>query len=276
MTTTPEQDRFPEQDPTPGVDGTVPQLSAPEHPATAATRGDAGHADDARVGNADAPGNTSEPVGTDWPTSTEGLSPGERYVVELLRRTPAPESALNRLHGRLEADAGGRGAVDIAYTTVGTPVGVLLLASTEQGLVRVAYDVEDHDRVLQTLADALSPRILRVPGRLAVPVRQVQEYFARERTSFDLPLDLALSRGFRRDVQRRLLDIAYGSTRSYTEVAALVGSPKAVRAVGSACSTNPLPVVVPCHRVLRSDGTLGGYIGGLAAKTALLELEQAA
>jgi len=211
------------------------------------------------------------------PTSpADGLGPAERRVVELLRRTPAPGPVLSRLHARLAAEAGGRGAVDVAYTTVATPVGVLLLAATEQGLVRVAYDVEDHDRVLQALADALSPRILRAPARLSVAERQVQEYFARERTRFDLPLDLALSRGFRRDVQRRLLDIGYGDTRSYTEVAALVGSPRAVRAVGSACATNPLPVVVPCHRVLRSDGALGGYIGGLAAKTALLALEQVA
>jgi methylated-DNA-[protein]-cysteine S-methyltransferase len=103
----------------------------------------------------------------------------------------------------------------------------------------------------------------------------VDEYFDRRRRTFDLPLDLSLSRGFRQLVQRHLPEIGYGETRSYREVAELVGNPKAVRAVGTACATNPLPVVVPCHRVLRTDGSLGGYIGGLEAKTTLLQLEAA-
>lgn len=108
--------------------------------------------------------------------------------------------------------------------------------------------------------------------------REIEEYFAKHRQTFDLTLDLSLSlsRGFRQLVQTRLPEIGYGQTRSYRDVAELVGNPRAVRAVGTACATNPLPIVVPCHRVLRADGTLGGYIGGLEAKTALLDLEAAA
>jgi methylated-DNA-[protein]-cysteine S-methyltransferase len=136
--------------------------------------------------------------------------------------------------------------------------------------------VEDHERVLQDLAERISPRILRAPDRLRAPARELEEYFAGRRTEFDLPLDLSLSRGFRLAVQQILPRIGYGRTESYTQVAARAGSPRATRAVGTACATNPLPVVIPCHRVLRTDGSLGGYIGGLAAKTRLLELEGAA
>ncbi|TQS42484.1 methylated-DNA--[protein]-cysteine S-methyltransferase [Cryptosporangium phraense] len=183
---------------------------------------------------------------------------------------------LKMLHRRLEIEAEAQGLVDVAYTTVDSPVGELLLAATPKGLVRIAYTVEDHDRVLESLAEKLSPRILRSPKRLDLARRELDEYFGNRRKRFDLPLDLSLSRGFRQLVQQHLPDIAYGQTRSYREMAEMVGSPRAVRAVGTACATNPLPVVVPCHRVLRADGSLGGYIGGLAAKTALLELESAA
>ncbi|HEY3683708.1 MAG TPA: methylated-DNA--[protein]-cysteine S-methyltransferase [Streptosporangiaceae bacterium] len=187
----------------------------------------------------------------------------------------APET-LARLHARLERDADAAGLVDVAYTTIDSPVGRLLLAATRKGLVRVAYANEDHDRVLETLAQKISPRVLHAPGRLDAAVREIDEYFGRRRRAFDLPLDLSLSHGFRQIVQTHLPEIAYGQTRTYREVAELVGNPRAVRAVGTACATNPLPVVVPCHRVLRTDGTLGGYIGGLDAKTTLLNLEAAA
>ncbi|MBN9158085.1 MAG: methylated-DNA--[protein]-cysteine S-methyltransferase [Microbacterium sp.] len=180
------------------------------------------------------------------------------------------------LHRRLEAAAQAEGLVDVAYTTVDSPVGPLLLAATPRGLVRVAYAIEDHDSVLEDLAVRLSPRVLRAPKRLDAAARELDEYFARTRERFDVELDLSLSRGFRRLVQQHLPEIGYGQTRSYRQMAELVGNPKAVRAVGTACATNPLPVVVPCHRVLRTDGTLGGYIGGLEAKTALLALEAAA
>jgi methylated-DNA-[protein]-cysteine S-methyltransferase len=178
-----------------------------------------------------------------------------------------------RLHARLVHEAAREGLLDIAYRTVDTPVGTLLVAATEQGLVRIAYAKEDHDAVLAKLAEAVSPRILLAPGRLDLTARQLDEYFAGRRTAFDLPLDFRLSKGFRRAVLAHLPRIAYGRTESYAQVAAAAGSPKAVRAVGTACATNPLPVVVPCHRVVRSDGSFGGYVGGAKAKQTLLALE---
>ena len=207
-------------------------------------------------------------------TNTLGSTP--RSPLRSLRADPVPETVLRGLHRRLEEGAARAGLLDVAYTTVSTPVGVLLLAATEEGLVRVAYAREDHEAVLQDLARRISPRVLRAPTRLAPAVRQLEEYFAGTRTRFDLPLDRSLSHGFRRLVQEHLPDIGYGRTESYGAVARSVGRPQAVRAVGTACATNPLPVVVPCHRVLRGDGGLGGYVGGLEAKTALLELEAAA
>ncbi|MFD0883214.1 methylated-DNA--[protein]-cysteine S-methyltransferase [Streptosporangium algeriense] len=189
---------------------------------------------------------------------------------------PVGPETMARLHARLEREAEAEGLLDVAYTVVDSPVGRLLLAATPKGLVRVAYQNEDHDRVLETLAGRISPRVLHAPRRLEAAAREIDEYFGRRRKTFDLPLDLSLSRGFRRLVQRHLPEIGYGQTLSYRQVAELVGNPGAVRAVGTACATNPLPVVVPCHRVLRTDGTLGGYIGGLDAKTTLLNLEAAA
>jgi methylated-DNA-[protein]-cysteine S-methyltransferase len=190
--------------------------------------------------------------------------------------TPAEPDALARLHRRLEQAAEREGLLDVAYRTVDSPLGPLLLAATPRGLVRVAYDIEDHDRVLQILAGRVSPRVLRAPGRLDAAARELEEYFGGRRRVFSLQLDLSLSRGFRLLVQQHLPAIGYGQTCSYQQVAQLVGHPKAVRAVGTACATNPLPVIVPCHRVLRSDGTPGRYVGGLAAKTTLLNLEAAA
>jgi methylated-DNA-[protein]-cysteine S-methyltransferase len=190
--------------------------------------------------------------------------------------TPADAGTLARLHRRLEQAADDEGLLDVAYRTVDSPVGTLLLAATPRGLVRVAYDVEGHDQVLATLASRLSPRVLHAPKRLDPVARELEEYFGGQRRSFDLPLDLSLSKGFRLLVQQHLPSIGYAQTRSYRQVAELVGSPRAVRAVGTACATNPLPVVLPCHRVLRADGTPGGYAGGPAAKTALLNLEAAA
>ncbi len=181
---------------------------------------------------------------------------------------------LDRLHERLVAAAAAEGTLDVAYRTIDSPLGPLLLAATEQGLVRVAYEQEDHDSVLQTLAARVSPRILRAPGRLDEPARQLDDYFSGSRHAFELPVDLRLATGFRRQVLDHLRTIGYGHTESYTTVAAATGRPQAVRAVGSACATNPVPVVVPCHRVLRSDGSLGGYIGGLRAKRTLLALER--
>jgi methylated-DNA-[protein]-cysteine S-methyltransferase len=190
--------------------------------------------------------------------------------------SPDDAVTLSRLRDRLGIAAEAAGLLDVAYTTVDSPVGTLLLAATPHGLVRVAYDVEGHDRVLDTLSHRISPRVLRAPRRLDAAARELDEYFGGRRRVFDLPLDLSLSTGFRQLVQRYLPGIGYGQTRTYGQVAELVGNPRAVRAVGTACATNPLPVVVPCHRVLRADGAVGGYIGGSDTKKALLRLEAAA
>lgn len=173
----------------------------------------------------------------------------------------------------------GRDLLDVAYRTIDTPVGRLLLAATDTGLVRVAFEREGFEVVLESLAQAVSPRVLEAPARLDRVAAELDEYFAGQRQAFDVPLDHTMSSrasGFRQLVQRYLPRIGYGTTRTYKEVAELVGHPRAVRAVGTACATNPLPVVVPCHRVLRTDGGLGGYLGGLEAKTRLLALERAA
>ncbi|KDN22198.1 methylated-DNA--[protein]-cysteine S-methyltransferase [Amycolatopsis rifamycinica] len=179
------------------------------------------------------------------------------------------------MHERLVADAADRGLLDVAYHTVDSPVGSLLLAATEQGLVKVAFDRQDHEAVLAELASLISPRILRAPARLDPVARQLDEYFTGERHAFDVPLDLRLARGFRRAVLDHLPEIAYGRTESYAQVAAAAGSPRAVRAVGTACALNPVPVVVPCHRVVRSDGSYGQYAGGEEAKRVLLTMEAA-
>jgi methylated-DNA-[protein]-cysteine S-methyltransferase len=190
--------------------------------------------------------------------------------------SPDDAATLSRLRDRLGIAAEAQGLLDVAYTTVDSPVGPLLLAATPRGLVRVAYDVEGHDRVLDTLSHRVSPRVLRAPRRLDAAARELDEYFGGRRRVFDLPLDLSLSAGFRQLVQRHLPEIGYGQTRTYGQVAELVGNPRAVRAVGTACATNPLPVVVPCHRVLPASGAIGRYVGGAGAKEALLRLEAAA
>ncbi|WP_433235832.1 methylated-DNA--[protein]-cysteine S-methyltransferase [Streptosporangium sp. CA-135522] len=193
---------------------------------------------------------------------------------ELFTPLPATDQATyDRLHARLVTAADHAGILDLTYRTLDTPVGTLLLAATERGLVRVAYPREDHDKVLDQLAASISPRLLRAPTRLEAAARQMDEYFTGRRDLFDLPLDLRLSNGFRRTVLTHLRQIGYGTTASYAAVATAAGSPKAVRAVGTACATNPLPVVIPCHRVVRSDGTIGQYVGGTDAKKTLLTLE---
>ncbi|WP_372698197.1 methylated-DNA--[protein]-cysteine S-methyltransferase [Arthrobacter sp. JSM 101049] len=190
--------------------------------------------------------------------------------------TAAEATHLDALRSALAERAETAGLLEVAYRTVDSPVGPLLVAATERGLVRVAYEREDFDAVLASLAERIGPRILRGNSRLDAAARQLDEYFTHRRTAFDLELDHRLSSGFRQAVQAYLPQIGYGHTATYQQVAGSVGNPNAVRAVGTACATNPLPVVVPCHRVVRSDGGLGGYVGGLQAKTTLLHLEAAA
>ncbi|WP_328603565.1 methylated-DNA--[protein]-cysteine S-methyltransferase [Amycolatopsis sp. NBC_00345] len=200
----------------------------------------------------------------------------------LVKRAPAEASPtlsdvdhelLDSLHTRLTGAARAEGVLDVAYRTVDSPVGRLLLAATAEGLVRVAFEGEDHNAVLESLAAVVSPRVLAAPGRLDPVARELDEYFAGDRRRFGVPVDLRLAKGFRRAVLDRLKDIPFGHTRSYAEVAAAAGSPRAVRAAGTACATNPVPLIVPCHRVVRSDGAAGRYRGGETAKLALLAME---
>jgi methylated-DNA-[protein]-cysteine S-methyltransferase len=196
------------------------------------------------------------------------------HEADLLQDLPAiTEAELAALHDRLAEQAEADGLLDVAYRTLDTPVGTLLLAATPAGLVRVAYPIEGHDQVLQSLATRISPRVLSAPRRLDAAAREIDEYFTGRRHRFGLPLDHRLSSGFRREVLAQLPSIGYGHTASYATIAAAVGHPKAFRAVGSACATNPLPIVVPCHRVIKSGGGFGNYRGGPAAKRLLLELE---
>jgi methylated-DNA-[protein]-cysteine S-methyltransferase len=201
------------------------------------------------------------------------LEPGPRQLLGPLWDTDAEAAA--RLHARLVAAAAREGVLDVAYRMMDTPVGRLLLAATEQGLVRVAYPSQGHDAALAQLAETVSPRILSAPQRLDPVARQLEEYFAHQRRAFDVPLDLRLAAGFRRSVLAHLTDIPYGRTESYAQVATAAGSPRAVRAAGTACATNPVPILLPCHRVVRSDGSPGKYAGGADAKRALLSLEAA-
>jgi|HubBroStandDraft_5_1064220.scaffolds.fasta_scaffold353411_2 methylated-DNA-[protein]-cysteine S-methyltransferase len=195
----------------------------------------------------------------------------------LRKDLPVGAEDLAALRARLAVAATAASILDIAYRVTDTPVGPLLLAATERGLVRVAFASENHDAVLQALADRISPRILHAPARLDGVAAELEEYFAGHRSAFEVPLDWRLTAGFRSVVLRQLAtDVGYGQTASYSAVARLAGSPKAIRAVGTACATNPLPVIIPCHRVVRSDGSMGGYLGGLDAKRTLLSLEAAA
>jgi methylated-DNA-[protein]-cysteine S-methyltransferase len=186
---------------------------------------------------------------------------------------PPPPNTWARLRAELAERAAREGLLDVAYAPVDTPLGTLTLAATPAGIVRVAFEDEDRDTVLQDLAGRISPRVLEAPHRLDDARRQLDDYFAGRRNRFELPLDWTLTRGFRRAVLGATRDIPYGGTGTYRSVATAAGSPDAVRAAGTALATNPIPIIVPCHRVLRSDGALGGYRGGPERKAALLRHE---
>ena len=174
---------------------------------------------------------------------------------------------------RLTDSAQDEGLLDVAYTMSDSPFGPLLLAATPRGLVKLSLPGHDPEQALEDLAARISPRVLEAPERLDEARRELDLYFEGKLTEFDLPLDWQLSRDFRRRALRVIDRIPYGKTRSYTEIARSAGNERAVRAAGTACGANPIPIVVPCHRVLRTSGALGGYGGGLPMKEALLELE---
>ena len=181
-------------------------------------------------------------------------------------------SAPPELSGRAETE----GLVDVAYTSVDSPLGPLLVAASPKGLVRVSYtDPRGPDHVIEELAERISPRVLEAPARLDPVRRELDEYFAGRRTEFETPIDWSHLAGFTREVLRATARIAFGETSTYAGVALRAGSPRAMRAAGNALGANPMPVIVPCHRVLRTGGALGGYTGGIERKEYLLRLEGA-
>jgi methylated-DNA-[protein]-cysteine S-methyltransferase len=185
-----------------------------------------------------------------------------------LRRSPSRDPLPD-----LGPAAAAAGLLDVAYATTDSPVGELLLATTRRGLVRIAYlDATDADRVLEDLSRRVSPRVLA--AALDEPRRELEEYFDGRRHRFELPVDWQLAQGFGRRVLRATARIPYGSVSTYKLVASEAGSPRAYRAAGNALGSNPLPIVVPCHRVLHASGGLGGYTGGLGRKRALLAIER--
>lgn len=177
------------------------------------------------------------------------------------------------LAASLEEVARSRGLVDVAYSVVDSPFGDLLVAVTKQGLVRVEYPNHDFDEALEELAAKVSPRVLESPRSTERVRRQLEEYFAGDRRSFTVGVDLSLVHGFTRKVLEETARIPFGAVSTYRDVATGAGSPRAVRAAGNALGSNPIPIVVPCHRVVRTGGGLGGYTGGLDRKVKLLELE---
>jgi methylated-DNA-[protein]-cysteine S-methyltransferase len=175
---------------------------------------------------------------------------------------------------RIGEAAARAGLLDVAYATLDSPVGKLLLARTPAGLVRLAYvDYADEEAVLADLATRVSPRVLAAPSKLDEPRRELDEYFAGHRQRFEIPIDWSLTRGFGRRVLQATARVPFGAVSTYKEIATQAGSPRGHRAAGNALGSNPIPIVVPCHRVLHTGGGLGGYTGGVERKQLLLGVE---
>jgi methylated-DNA-[protein]-cysteine S-methyltransferase len=206
------------------------------------------------------------------------MSPSLERLERRLRELAAPDAAdWARLRRDFSARAGAAGLVEVAFESHDSPLGPIALCATARGLVRIGLPAEDEDALLDELAERISPRLLRGSRESLARARvQLDEYFDGQRRSFELPLDWQLTAGFRRAVLRATARIPYGRTASYREMATRAGRPRAFRAAGSALATNPLPIVVPCHRVLPQSGGIGNYRGGTAVKARLLALEGAA
>lgn len=195
----------------------------------------------------------------------------ERQLSRAARQDFTKESA--EAAGRFAHLAEQDGLIDVAYATVDSPLGPLVAAATSKGLVRLSYEDGRLDSLLADLASRISPRLLESPARLDELRRELDEYFEGRRRRFELPIDWSLTQGFGRKVLRATARIPFGQVGSYGEMASKAGSPRASRAAGNALGTNPIPIVVPCHRVVRSGGDLGGYGGGVDRKGFLLRLE---
>ncbi len=176
------------------------------------------------------------------------------------------------LDNRFREAAAAAGLIDAAFDLADTPIGTLLVATTDRGLCQISFDP---DRGLEELSEATGRRVLRVPRRVDDVRRELDEYFEGRRTEFDLPLDVSRVPEFQRIVLHELALVPYGEVTTYGALAARVGKPRAARAVGGAMHHNPIPIVLPCHRVIGASGSLTGYGGGLDRKRALLRLEGA-
>jgi methylated-DNA-[protein]-cysteine S-methyltransferase len=204
----------------------------------------------------------------------------EKQLEKMLRQAPA-DADLGRAVQGLLARAERDGLIDVAYAEVDSPFGELLIARTDRGVVRVALPIDrgrqrPHDEVLEALAEFVSPRILESPKQLDEERRELDEYFEGKRTHFDVPVDWALTpKGFRNRALHAVARIPYGKVKTYAEIAKSAGNERAFRAAGTACGHNPIPLIVPCHRVVQSGGGIGNYGGGPEMKRALLGLEGA-
>jgi methylated-DNA-[protein]-cysteine S-methyltransferase len=190
-----------------------------------------------------------------------------------LRHARSGELDRKALGAALAQRAGKAALLDVAYARLDSPIGELIVFVTPRGLLRIKYADEPIEGVLADVAARVSPRILRAPSRTDAVRRELDGYFALRRRRFDLSIDWSLVRGFAGSVLRETARIPFGDVRSYGQVASQAGSPRAARAAGNALGSNPIPIVVPCHRVLHADGGLGGYSGGLDRKRYLLALE---
>jgi methylated-DNA-[protein]-cysteine S-methyltransferase len=190
-----------------------------------------------------------------------------------LRTGSVPDLDVAGLQDALRRRAAEERLIDVAYATADSPLGPLTVMVTPRGLVRLSYAGEGLDEQMAEVAERISPRIFAAPERTDEVRRQLDDYFAGRRPSFDVPIDWRLVRGFAASVLRATARIPFGSVSSYRSIAADAGSPNAYRAAGNALGSNPIPIVVPCHRVLHSGGGLGGYTGGLDRKRYLLQLE---
>ena len=187
---------------------------------------------------------------------------------------PTERGASDEVAARFLRRATDEGLLDVAYARVDSPLGPLLAATTEHGLVRLSYlGFRDEDATLQALADDVSPRVLEAPARLDGVRRELDEYFEGRRSRFDVAIDWSPMKDFQRRILEATAAIPFGGHASYGQVAERAGNPRAFRAAGTALGRNPIPIVIPCHRVWAAGGKLGGYTGGLERKRALLELE---
>jgi len=204
----------------------------------------------------------------------------DKQLEKMLRKDP-PAGDLDRAVEGVLAQAERDGLIDIAYASVDSPFGKLLVARTDRGVVRLKLpggrdsQITD-DEALEALATYVSPRVLEAPSRLDEERRELEEYFEGKRDRFDVPVDWSLtSAGFRSRALHAVARIPYGKTKTYAEIAKAAGNDRAFRAAGTACGRNPIPLIVPCHRVVQSGGGIGNYGGGPEMKRALLDLEGA-